>query len=99
MAEGAKAYLTKHVTDDNQLMLFKPYKDLCALLAHFITELNPDYPYPKALSSTIVEMAHSQNYYLKYLPSLNDFDPLKSGVQLQLFLEQLIFKSLGDNKI
>lgn len=94
MAEGAKAYLTKHVNADNKLKLFKPYKDLCGLLAKFISDLNPEYAYPKALSSTIVEMAHSQNYYMKYLPALTDFNHSNSQEQLAKFLEELIYKSL-----
>ena len=42
MAEGAKSYLTKHVTEDNQANFFKPFKDLCARVAGFIEEYNPD---------------------------------------------------------
>ncbi len=55
--EGAKAFLTRHVADDNKQQLFKPNKDLCAAFATIILECNPKYKYPRSLSSTIIEVA------------------------------------------
>ena len=43
ISEGSKAYLTKHVNEDNQDQLFKPYKDLCATIGNYILECNPEY--------------------------------------------------------
>lgn len=94
MAEGAKSFLTKHVTEDNKAKLFKPYKDLCAKIASFIKEYNPKYKYPHSLASTIIEMAHSQKFYMQNLPSLTDFGITKDEKKLVLFLEDLIFSSI-----
>lgn len=94
MAEGAKSFLTKHVTEDNKAKLFKPYKDLCARIASFINEYNPKYKYPHSLASTIIEMAHSQKFYMKNLPSLTDFGATKDEKKLVSFLEDLIFSSI-----
>ena len=94
MAEGAKSFLTKHVTEDNMAKLFKPYKDLCARIAGFIKEYNPKYKYPHSLSSTIIDMAHSQKYYMQNLPSLTDFGVTKDEKKLVSFLEDLIFSSI-----
>ena len=94
MAEGAKSFLTKHVVEDNKAKLFKPYKDLCARIAGFITEYNPKYKYPRSLASTIIEMAHSQKFYMQNLPSLTDFGSAKDEKKLVLFLEDLIFSSI-----
>ncbi len=94
MAEGAKSFLTKHIAEDNKAKLFKPYKDLCARVAGFISEYNPKYKYPFSLSSTIIEMAHSQKYYSKHLPSLTDFGSAKDEKKLIAFLENLIFSSI-----
>ncbi len=94
IAEGAKSFLTKHVTEDNKAKLFKPYKDLCARIAGFIKEYNPKYKYPHSLSSTIIEMAHSQKYYMQNLPSLTDFGAAKDEKKLVSFLEDLIFSSI-----
>lgn len=91
--EGAKAYLTKHVTEYNKVKLFKPYKDLCALIAVFIKEYSPRYKYPRTLATTIIEMAHSQKYYLRNLPSLTDFEK-NEAEKISSFLEDLVFGAL-----
>ncbi|NUM50892.1 MAG: TetR/AcrR family transcriptional regulator [Flavobacteriales bacterium] len=94
MCEGAKSFLTKHVTEDNKAKLFKPYKDLCAKIAGFIKEYNPKYKYPHSLASTIIEMAHSQKFYMQNLPSLTDFGGAKDEKKMVSFLEDLIFSSI-----
>jgi hypothetical protein len=94
IAEGSKAYLTKHVSEDNKQHLFKPYKDLCAKIGEIIIEYNPQYKYPKSLSSTIIEMAHFQNFFMNNLPSLTDFGKAKDESAIVTFLEDLVFSSL-----
>lgn len=94
MMEGAKSYLTRHVAEDNSNKLFQPYKQLCSRIADLISEYNPKYKYPSSLSSTIVEMAHSQNFYLQNLPSLTDFNTLKDKFEVSDFIENLVFSSI-----
>lgn len=94
MAEGAKSYLTKHVTEDNEAKFFKPYKDLCACIAAFVEEYNPKYSYPFSLSSTIIEMAHSQKFYMYHLPSLTDFGKSKEEKNVISFLESMVFSCI-----
>ena len=91
MAEGAKSWLTKHVEADNKDKLFQPYKDLCARIAGFVKAYNPTYAFPFSLSSTMIEMAHSQYFYMQHLPSLTDFGKAKSGDEIIRFLEQMVF--------
>jgi AcrR family transcriptional regulator len=93
-SEGAKSFLTKHVTEDNKANLFKPYKDLCARFAGFISEFNGKYSFPYSLSSTVIEMTHSQKFYMKNLPSLTDFGHSKDEKLLVQFLENLVFSSI-----
>jgi hypothetical protein len=95
ITEGTKAYLTKKVSIDNKDHLFKPYKDLCAKIGNIILECNPDYLYPKSLSSTIIEMAHLQTFFMHNLPSLTDFGNEKNEANIILFLESLVFSSLN----
>ena len=95
ITEGSKTYLTKRVTEDNKDRLFKPYKDLCAHIAAIIKEYNPAYAYPKSLASTIIEMAHFQNFFMNHLPSLTDFGQAKDENQIIAFLEDLVFSSIG----
>ena len=91
IAEGSKAYLTKHVSEDNKDQLFKPYKDLCAKI---ILDCTPKFKYPKSLASTIIEMAHFQNFFMNNLPSLTDFGKDKDESKIVLFLEDLVFNSI-----
>ncbi len=94
ISEGSKAYLTKHVGDDNKQLFFKPYKDLCAVVGNIILECNPKYKYPKSLASTIIEIAHFQNFFMNNLPSLTDFGEAKEESVIIAFLNDLVFNSL-----
>ena len=98
ITEGAKTYLTKRVTEDNKDRLFKPYKDLCAHIAKIINEYNPAYSFPKSLASTVIEMAHYQNFFMNNLPSLTDFGQEKDQKQLINFLQDLVFSSIGKER-
>jgi hypothetical protein len=91
ISEGSKAYLTKQVGADNKQQFFKPYKDLCAVIGNIILECNPKYKYPKSLASTIIEMAHFQNFFMNNLPSLTDFGDSKNEKEIIYFLNDLVF--------
>jgi AcrR family transcriptional regulator len=94
ISEGSKAYLTKQVGEDNKQQFFKPYKDLCRVIGSIITECNSKYKYPKSLASTIIEMAHFQNFFMYNLPSLTDFGKAKKETEIIYFLNDLVFSSL-----
>jgi len=94
ITESSKAYLTKRVSEDNKDQLFKPYKDLCARIGNMILECSPNYQYPKSLASTIIEMAHFQNFFMNNLPSLTDFADNKDEAEIVRFLEDLVFSSI-----
>lgn len=94
IAEGSKAYLTKQVGEDNRQQFFKPYKDLCAEVGNIIAACNPKYKYPRSLASTIIEMAHFQNFFMNNLPSLTDFGKNKEETEIISFLNDLVFSSL-----
>lgn len=95
ITEGSKAYLTRRVSEDNKDRLFKPYKDLCALIGKMILECNSSYKYPKSLASTIIEMAHFQNFFMNNLPLLTDFSENKDELKIVSFLEDLVFSSIN----
>ena len=94
IAEGSKAYLTKHVSEDNKDRLFKPYKDLCSLIAGIIIEYNSHYKHPRSLASTIIEMAHLQVFFMHNLPSLTDFGESKNEQLVVEYIEDLVFSSI-----
>ena len=97
--EASKAYLTRHVTEDNRQQLFKPYKDLCGRIAGIVLELRPDYPYARSRASSLIETIHHQTFFMEHLPSLTDFgngpnDQLKDKGKLLDFVRHLLFSSL-----
>lgn len=97
--EASKAYLTRHITEDNRQQLFKPYKDLCMRIAGIILEYRPDYPYAQSRASSIIETAHYQSFFMQHLPSLTDFGNYPDGSaenegHLISFLHHLLFSSL-----
>lgn len=94
ITEGSKAYLTKQVGEDNKHQFFKPYKDLCAVIGHVILECNPTYKYPRSMASTIIEMAHFQNFFMNNLPSLTDFGERKEESEIIAFLNDLVLNRL-----
>lgn len=94
VAEGSKAYLTKQVTEDNKLEFFQPYKNLCTLIGNVILAYNPTYRFPKSLASTIVEIAHFQNFFMHNLSSLTDFSKRNKETEIVEFLNDLVFSSL-----
>lgn len=99
ISEGTKAYLTRRVSEDNKDRLFKPYKDLCAVIGEMILECSPKYKYPKSLASTIIEMAHFQNFFMNNLPSLTDFGVNKDGREIVAFLKSLVFSSINSTNL
>jgi AcrR family transcriptional regulator len=98
ISEGSKVYLTKHVDEDNRQRFFKPYKQLCATIGVIISECNAEYKYPRSLATTIIEIAHFQNYFMVHLPLLTDFGENKNEDEIIAFLEDLVFSSLENNR-
>ncbi|HAW50888.1 MAG TPA: TetR family transcriptional regulator [Flavobacteriales bacterium] len=98
ITEGSKVYLTRQVGQDNKQHFFKPYKDLCAVIGDIVIECNKSYKYPKSLASTIVEMAHFQNFFMNNLPSLTDFGKSKEINEIIAFLNELVFSSLKNKR-
>jgi AcrR family transcriptional regulator len=72
IAEATKSYHTKDVDTENQAGLFWNFKSLCGLVSNCFADLNPNYPYPRALATTIIEMAQHHLFYAAHLPSLTD---------------------------
>jgi AcrR family transcriptional regulator len=94
IAESTKVYLVKEVTEINKNEVFKPYKDLCHKIAEVIREYNPDYAYPHSLSSTLIETAHSQQFFCNFLPKLTDVTAQNKSEYTSDFLTGLLFKVL-----
>ncbi|WP_017733409.1 TetR/AcrR family transcriptional regulator [Nafulsella turpanensis] len=94
VAESAKSFLTKEVDADNREGFFQSYKRLCGRVTDIIIEINPDYPYPASLVSTISESAHYQRFFACHLPSLTNISEKVEG-QLEEFLIDLALKTIS----
>ncbi len=96
ITESTKAYHTKRVDKENQEGLFLPVKILAEKLVALFEEINPDYPYPRLLASTLLEMANSQVFYAQHLKRLTDIEVEKEDYsQLKRAMKHTAFKLLG----
>jgi AcrR family transcriptional regulator len=96
--ESSKVYLIKEVEDLNAEQVFKPYKDLCARIADLMRQYNANYLFPHSLSSTLIETAHSQHFFMEHLPRLTDFGQDKRAENIVVYLSDLVFSTLNANK-
>jgi hypothetical protein len=95
LSESSKVYLIKEVKEINSFQVFKPYKDLCNKISEVMLHLNSSYTYSRSLSSTLIETAHSQQYFSKNLPRLTDVSNEKEEEFVFNFLNQLVFSALN----
>lgn len=72
VSESTKGYHTKMVDEENKNGFFLTYKALNQSLVKIVKEINPEFPFPNALCSTLMEMAKNQVYFAQHLPSLTD---------------------------
>ncbi len=96
ISEGSKAYHIKSVDQENKEGFFKDYKALTAKVAGVISEINPDFPYPRALASNLFEMANNHIYFAQHLPRLTDVTVENEDfAEVEDMLEHFAFKILN----
>ena len=98
VAESSKVYLQRDVDAENREGLFRSYKRLCQTVGVIVTEINPDYPFPVALISTVVESSHMQRFFAQHLPSLTEVDRGNPDATLTDFLTDLVFKAIATSR-
>jgi AcrR family transcriptional regulator len=97
IVEASKAYLTKQVDSDNKDGLFQEYKSLCHKIALIVLEINPGYPYPHALVSTLFETARQHVFFAQHLPSLTEVKLSQAEENsLARFLHHLAFSMIAN---
>lgn len=95
VAELDKTFLTKWVDADNKEGLFGGFKSLCKKIVDWVVAVNPDYPYPNSLVSTLLLSAKQQVFFAEHLPSLTNLDRNDHPqAELERFLENMLFKSI-----
>jgi AcrR family transcriptional regulator len=97
--EGAKGYHHKMVDAENQDGFFLAYKRLCGKIADLIKTINPDFPYPRALASTLIETSNNNLYFAKHLPRLTDLKNDEQALtgQVKGLLEFFAFGLINNN--
>jgi AcrR family transcriptional regulator len=98
IAEASKVYLTKEVDLDNKDGYFLEYKRLCHHIAEIVMDINPEYPYPHALISTVLEAAHQQLFFAQHLPALTEIrGTQRSPEETATFLKHLVFSAVDQS--
>lgn len=92
ISESSKAYLTKHVDEQNRYGFYSDYKRLVNRLSSMVLEVNPNYKYPNMLVSTIIEGIHFQRFFANHLPKLTDI--LKGEDAVSVFYKELLIKAI-----
>jgi len=90
--ENSKSYLTKLVDQENQEGYFKVYKRLNTRIKDMISRINPDYPFPASLASTIVETGIHQHFLRRHFPSITDCKEPSTPIN---FLTDLALKAIN----
>lgn len=93
VSESSKVYLIKEVDKVNEQGLFVSYKRLCNRVASIVKEINPEYRFPRALISTVIESSHDQKFFAEHLPALTDVTHKRLNDTTE-FLTELVFKSI-----
>jgi hypothetical protein len=89
--EFSKSYLTKEVDEENKEGYFSVFKRLITRMKEMIVEIDPDYPYPSSLASTLLEASLYQSFLKDHFPSITD---CSSPEETNNFLTHLIAKTL-----
>jgi len=92
ISESLKAYFTREVDEENKEGFFAPYKRLCQRMSELVLHIQPAYPYPHSLSSTIIEGIYHQQYFAAHLPALTDIQ--QDTQALIHFFSELAIKTL-----
>jgi len=72
ISEYSKSYLTKGVDEENKEGYFLIYKRLVTRLREIIQDVNPAYPYPASLASTVLEGTLHQHFLKEHFTSITD---------------------------
>lgn len=72
VAEFTKTFLTKEVDEENKEGFFLIYKQVINRIVTMITEVNPDFPYPRSFASSIVEGSLHQHFIKDHFKTITD---------------------------
>ena len=92
--ENSKAYLTKEVDRDNKQGYFGIYKRLVNRMTDMIKDVNPDYPYPSSLASTVLDGSLHQYFLKDHFRSITD---CTDNISPTDYFKHLVFNTIQLN--
>ncbi|MGF1635761.1 MAG: TetR/AcrR family transcriptional regulator [Cyclobacteriaceae bacterium] len=90
--ESLKIFMTKEVDEEYKNGFFSSYSKMMERITSIISEINPNYTFPKTLVSTLIQSSILQAYYTHHLPAYNEFGG-SDEVKLEFFMN-LVFNAL-----
>lgn len=92
VAEFTKTFLTKEVDEENKEGFFLIYKQVVNRIVAMITEVSPEFPYPKSLASSIVEGSLHQHFIKDHFKTITDCNEKVSPTDFYLHMITLLNK-------
>lgn len=92
VCEFSKSYLTKEVDDENKEGYFLIYKRIINRLVQMVEEVNPKYPTPKSLISTVVEGSLHQHFLKNHFKTITDCTEKTTPME---FFTSLVLKQIS----
>lgn len=92
IAEFTKTFHTKEVEQENKEGFYFIYIRVINRLTAIISEVNPDYLYPKSLASSIVEGAMHQHFLKDYMQAITDCNEITSPTHFYFDLIEKLLK-------
>lgn len=90
--EYSKSYLTKEVDTENKEGYFEIYKRMVLRISEMIQGVDPSYPYPSSLASTVLEGSLHQYFLTQHFPSLTNCNKKVTPTE---YFTHLVFNSLN----
>jgi hypothetical protein len=80
------------VDEENQFGGYLVYKRIVSNVAEMVKAVNPSFPYPEMLISTLIENANEQRFFSEHLPRLTNKSEDKDAVEAfsQLIIEKVL---------
>ena len=92
IAEFTKTLHTKEVDQENKEGFFLIYKRVISRIVAIVNEVNPNYPYPKSLISSIVEGSLHQYFLKEHLKTITDCNEIVTPTEFYLNLVENTLK-------
>jgi AcrR family transcriptional regulator len=91
--ESVKSMMTKDVDKHRQNGFFSSYCRIGERISELITQISPDYKFPKTLVSTVMEASLMQPFYAKHLPMMTEM-PVNEDERVAFF-KDLVFNVIN----